>query len=383
MTPQKGFDLHEEAEKIKNERYEQSSEVNRDIIPNSNISIRGNEKGLEKAFTNDLSTSCLQPVYKSSTNPREYGDLSEPFDEYMKNNPEPHSKREVAKICGTEYWDRSFVQLVWRRVHIDKTVKVLPSGDKIQWVDKDWMDYKVNPEVSKRPYLNLLLPFGAEKLIAIPEKTQIVVAGDGGGGKTHFGYHFADLNLGKLPIRHFVIEDGDQRMVRLLDDYPALKEAFLANDGRYHLINPSKGEGIEVAENIDPVGVNIYDYARVPDRKDWYLAIQREMIKLSDKLETGVVMVMIQKKSGASLGYGKEFTKMQCEVYFSLHIDRNVKESEKDYGHKECHVTIEKARDFASRQIPDMMACGYRTAPLHGKLVSDTQGWVDRNNYET
>jgi hypothetical protein len=373
-------DIHEHAELIKNKRFDDgSSEANRNRFPNSNKSIKGYEKGFDETFTNDLSSSCHQAVIKS----RGYGDLSEPFDEYMQNNPEPHKKAEVAKICGTDYWDRAFVNLVYRRVHIDKTVKVLPGGDKIVWVNRDWQNFEVSPDVAKRPYLNLLLPFGAEKLIATPEKTQIVVAGDGGGGKTHFGYHTADLNLGKRSIRHFVVEDGDQRMVKLLDDFPALKEAYLAHDGRYHLINPSKGEGLDVAENLDPDGLNIYDYARIPDRKDWYLAVQREMIRLSDNLETGAVMVMVQKKGGQPIGYGGDFSKMQCEAYFSLHIDRNVRESPTDYGHKECHVNIEKARDYASKQIPETMACGYRTAPLHGKLVPDTQGWITRENFES
>lgn len=112
------------------------------------------------------------------------------------------------------------------------------------------------------------------------------------------------------------------------------------------------------------------------------MAVQREMIKLHDNTGTGAVMVMVQKKSGSSLGYGQDFSKMQCGIYFALHIDRKVKECPTDYGYKECHVTIEKAREFASRQLPEAMACGYRTAPLHGKLVPDSQGWIARENFD-
>lgn len=372
--------VHEAAEKIKNERRDLPPAKDGRKSSNSNISIREEEEGLNNALRYEKSTSCLREVYELEGR-REYGELADVFDEYMMAFPEPHKKKDVADVLDCKHSDRSFIALLYRKTKAGQ-IKPLPN-DYIVWVNTDWKAFKVDPSVAKRPYLDLKLPFGAESLIAIPEKAQIIVAGDGGGGKTHWGYTFADLNLDKLPIRHFVVEDGDQRMVRLLEDYPLLEQAYLLNNDSYSLVNPSKGQGLIPADNLDPEGLNIYDYYRVPDRKDWYLAVQKEMIKCSDNLTTGAVAIMIQKKRGESLGYGREFTKMQCEVAFSMWIDKNVKMSETDYGYKKCHITIEKARDLASKQIPEAMACGYKTAPLHGKLVSDVEGWIGRENFES
>ena len=344
--------------------------------PNSNISIRGQKGGLNNALRYETSTRPLQDLYSEAP----LG-VAARFNWYMESFQEPHKIRDVAEVCESKLSDPTFMQHLWRAKNVYKTVKAL-SNDYIQWINTDYKAFLVDPEVAKRPSLGLKLPFGAESLIYVPEKAQIVVAGDGGGGKTHWGYTIADLNLRKLPIRHFIVEDGDQRMVRLLEDYPLLADAFREKNEDYQLINPSKGQGLEPSDNLNPEGLNVYDYFRVPDRKDWYLAVQKEMIKCSDVMTTGVVAIMIQKKKGENLGYGKEFTKMQCDAAFSMWIDKNVRMTETDYGYKQCHITIEKAREPSSRQMPEVMACGYRTAPLHGKLVPDTQGWIMRENFE-
>lgn len=339
-------------------------------IPTNRYTPLEKEKSPDR---HDLSTTCLRPVY-------EYGDIATPFKEYMQSNPEPHGKAEVARIIGTIYYDRAYVQLLYRHIHVAKDVKLV--GDKIQWVNKDWQKFLVDPNVLKRPFLNLLLPFGAEKLIATPERTTITVAGEIGSGKTHWGMLTADLNLGKLPIRHFILQDGGQSSAYLLDDFPQLKEAYLAKDGRYYLINPRQWDGLDVAENLDPDGLNIFDWLRLQNSKNWFIALQQELARLGDNLGKGAVMVMLQKPTGAKLAYGKDFTKADSGVYFSLTVDKNILGDENAHGSKECHVTIEKCRSYASKRNPEALGCAYRTAPLHGKLIPDGKGWMDKRNWD-
>ncbi|MFC1917000.1 hypothetical protein ACFLX1_02605, partial [Chloroflexota bacterium] len=282
-------------------------------------------------------------------------------------------KKDVAEFVGTIYKDQTFIKLVRRRVK-DGMIKISNGGDKIQWVNKDWQKSKISFEAGKREFLGLSLPFGVEKYIAIPEHSQIVVAGDVGSGKTHYGYHLADLNVGKLQIRHFVNEIGESKAIRNLDDFPRLVEFFGKG---YGLVNQDK-EQIDVAENIDPNGLNIYDYLHLPATKEWFLWLQRELARLSQKLETGVIAVMLQKKRGAGLAMGGDSTRMQCETYLTLNIEKDVRGNEKQYGYKVGRVDIVKCKDWASNLNPEALSCRYHTAPKHGKLVADSEEWFEK-----
>lgn len=339
--------------------------VNTLIYNNKREDSRG-----ENAFSLKSGQVSGQVVDKS----REYGDLSIPFDNFLKENPEPHWKRDVAEAIGTIYKDQGFMKLVQRRAQ-KGMIRISHSGDKIQWVNKDWQRSKISLEAGKREFLGLSLPFGAEKYIATPEHSQIVVAGDVGSGKTHYGYLLAELNVGKIPIRHFVNEIGDSKAIRNLDDFPRLMGFFGKG---YDLVNQDK-EQLDVAENLDPNGLNIYDYLHLSSTKEWFLLLQKELARLSQKLETGVIAVMLQKNRGAMLAMGGNSTRMQCETYITLNIEKDVRGSENKPGYKIGQVDIVKCKDWASSINPEVLSCRYRTAPKHGKLIPYGEGWFERN----
>lgn len=329
---------------------------------------------------NQISYATRQPTRQSPDNEvlgkRAKGELSTAFDEFLHDNPEPHWKKDVAEILGTTYRDESFQAVVRRRAK-DSAIKITHGGDKIQWVNKDWRRSLIPLEVGERPFLGLALPFGAEKYILTPEHCQVVVAGDVGSGKTHFGYLLAELNIGRIPIRHFVNEIGESKAIRNLDDFPILLEHFGKD---YYLINQDK-EQLEVAENLDPEGLNIYDYLHLPVSKEWFLWLQKELSKLSQKLTTGAIVVFLQKKRGVGLAMGGEGTKMQCEVYLNLNITQDVKGDDTNYGYKEGRIDIIKCRNWNSKINPETLSLLYRTAPKWGKLTPLSLDWtvMERN----
>ncbi len=339
-----------------------------------NSIIKLNNKREEFSVENGFSLKSGQVSGQVVDNSREHGELAIPFDNFLKENPEPHWKRDVAETIGTIYKDQGFMKLVQRRAK-EGVIRISHGGDKIQWVNKDWRRSKISLEAGRREFLGLSLPFGAERYIATPEHSQIVVAGDVGSGKTHYGYHFADLNVGKIQIRHFVNEIGDSKAIRNLDDFPRLVEFFGKG---YDLVNQDK-EQLDVAENIDPSGLNIYDYLHLPSTKEWFLWLQKELARLSQKLETGVIVVMLQKKRGTVLAMGGDSTRMQCETYISLNIEKDVRGSENEHGYKVGQVDIVKCKDWASSINPEVLSCRYRTAPKHGKLILYGEGWFERN----
>jgi hypothetical protein len=186
----------------------------------------------------------------------------------------------------------------------------------------------------------------------------MVVAGDIGSGKTHYGYELAEINSGKMPIRHFFNEIGAFKAKRNLEDFPNLLKHYGYD---YVLVDLDKEE-IDVADNLDPNGLNIYDYLHLSDSKEWFLTLQHDLTRLSQKLEKGVICAMLQKKQGAKQAMGGDSTRMQSEVYLTLNIEQNQE------TFKECRVDVEKAKDWVTSTNPETLCCRYKTGPRWGKL---------------
>lgn len=307
--------------------------------------------------------STRQSHDNSQDSLREKGDLAIPFDKFLKENPEEHWKRDVAEYLGTTYKDGSFQTLVRRRAD-DNQIRITHGGDKIQWVNKDWKLSRVPRNAREGAFLGLALPFGLERFIKVPQHSQIVVAGEVGSGKTHWAYLLASINAGKIPIRYFFNEMGDAKADRNLDDFPEL-DAIRENG--YELINLDRGN-LDIAESLDPDGLNIFDWMHLPATKEWYLALGRELARYSKKVDHGAIVVMLQKKPGEILGYGGELTRMQSEIYLTLNIEENVEGDFAHYGHKVCRIDVVKCKDFKTNINPEVLSFRYRTAPLWGKL---------------
>ena len=337
----------------------------------SNLSVSYN---LDTGKLGSVKPEFISPAGQVTGQPqdktRQHGELSNAFDAFLSENRETHWKRDVAEWIGTTYKDESFQKVVHRAYQAGK-IKFSHGGDKIRWVNKDWKFCEVDPNAGEKAFLDLKLPFGAEKYILVPEHSQITLGGDIGSGKTHYSYLLADLNVGKIPIRHFFNEGGEGKAVRLLDDYPLLRE-HLGKD--YHLIDLDKEE-LDVAESLDPDGLNIYDYLHAPANKEWFLWLPQELAKYSKKLGKGVIAVMMQKLKGKDTPFGGEGTKMQCEIQFLLHIIKDVEGDDAQHGYKECRIDIVKAKDWASNRNPENQSLIYRTFPKYGQLKGIGQGW--------
>jgi hypothetical protein len=313
-------------------------------------------------------------VDKLGTSPREYGELADAFDTFLRENREAHYKRDVAEATGVYKGDAAFIKLVQRRADPKQKggpkIRILNGGDKIQWINRDWRNNVVSLEAVHKPLHDLRLPFGLEEHVLIPSHCQIIVAGDVGSGKTHYAYALADLNVGRIPIMHFFNEIGEAKAVMNLEDYPALRK-HLCRD--YYLIDLDK-DPIEVADNIDPEGLNIYDYLHLPCGNQWFLQVQSELAMLSRKLTTGVVVVFMQKLEGAKYAMSGESTKMQSDLYLSLNKTRELS------SHTEGRIDVMKCRNWHGEVNPIALSFRYKTGPRWGKLVNLDSEWtaVDR-----
>jgi hypothetical protein len=195
-----------------------------------------------------------------------------------------------------------------------------------------------------KAFIPLKWVFGLEELVNIYPKNIIVVAGAPNAGKTAFCLNFIEMNqhrteLGNLlPIHLFSSEMGEQEMKVRLSKFPCSDWSFKAFE-----------RSSNFADAIKPDKINIVDYLEVTD--NFYL-VSSELKAIHDKLKTGIAIITLQKKRGAELGRGAEFSLEKPRLYLSM-----------DNG----KLTIIKAKNWSKEgQNPNGMTFNF-------KLVNGTK----------
>jgi hypothetical protein len=195
-----------------------------------------------------------------------------------------------------------------------------------------------------RAFIPLKWVFGLEELVNIYPKNIIVVAGAPNAGKTAFCLNFIEMNQHRtelsnlLPIHLFSSEMGEQEMKVRLSKFPCSDWSFKAFE-----------RSANFADAIKPDKINVVDYLEVTD--NFYL-VSSELKAIHDKLKTGIAIITLQKKRGAELGRGAEFSLEKPRLYLSM-----------DNG----KLTIIKAKNWSKEgQNPNGMTFNF-------KLVNGTK----------
>jgi len=174
---------------------------------------------------------------------------------------------------------------VFRRVEQEATL--------IEW-------QKANPESS----LNIVWPFGLEKLVRIYPKNLIVLAGAPNAGKTGFCIDFIIKNQKKHFIVYYSSEMGAEEMKVRFNKTGETEWFFEARERSSHF-----------RDVIQPDKINIIDYLEIGD--NFYL-VGDELRAIWEKLNQGIALVILQKKRGAELGRGAEFSLEKPRLYLSM-----------------------------------------------------------------
>jgi hypothetical protein len=154
--------------------------------------------------------------------------------------------------------------------------------------------------------LDLKWPFELEKLVHIYPKNIIVVAGDTGAGKTALLLNVVRLNMNSFPVIYLSSEMGPEELRLRLEKFPMPLTAWN--------FKPFE-RASNFADAIVPGAVNIVDYLELTE--DFY-KVAREIKKIFDRLTTGVAVIAIQKKQGAVLGRGGDFSMEKSRLYLSM-----------------------------------------------------------------
>jgi len=220
----------------------------------------------------------------------------------------------------------------------------------------DWLDI----DAATTNPLDIKFPFGLEKIINIPEKSVICVAGDPGAGKTAWMLNCALMNRDNPMNKIYLTsEAGAQALkIRLLKRDPPISIKAFQEQVRFG----AKTADFHAA--IDPNGINFIDYLEIHDS---FWLVDQYLTSLFNKLDKGVVIVGMQKSKNSSLGLGGGFSMQKPEVYLTL----------EDNAPDGAIMTIRKGRWWVEGTSQVGLIKRYRT--YSGiNFMTETQGWVDK-----
>lgn len=208
------------------------------------------------------------------------------------------------------------------------------------------LDYKNTVATDPLP---IKWPFKLEKVFNMYPGGMAVFAGVPNEGKTAVLLNFLYLNNDSgLPIYYICSEMGDSELRSRLDMVGGMD----IQDWHFEAI--SKAANFE--DVVVPDAINIIDYLEITTN---LYDINTYLTAIQNKLESGIAVIAIQKKKGAELGRGAEFSLEKPKLYVSLD------------SHK---AKIVKAKSWAVKNYnPNGLICGYKV--IDGWIIEQTTEW--------
>ncbi|MBN2099873.1 MAG: bifunctional DNA primase/polymerase [Dehalococcoidia bacterium] len=196
--------------------------------------------------------------------------------------------------------------------------------------------------------LPLKWPLGIEKHVHLFPGNIVGIAGAPNSGKTALLLDFIRLNMDRFPIYYWCSEMGSAELRSRLEQFPGMS------------IDDWKFKPFERASDFEdvlvPDAINIIDYLEMTE--DVY-RVNSYLTKYSHRIGSGLVVVAIQKKIGAQLGRGQEFSLEKPRLYLSM-----------DRG----KLTIIKGKSWANPKVdPNGLTMNFRITG--GCVFEFTRDW--------
>lgn len=194
-------------------------------------------------------------------------------------------------------------------------------------------------------------PLGIEKYVNLFPGNMAVVAGSPNAGKTALLLDFIYLNQDSFPVFYFCSEMGAVELRDRLDKFPGMA----IEDWRFE----AKERAGDFADVIRPDCVNVIDYLEMTT--ELYL-INTHLTAISHKLGSGIAIVALQKKQGATFGRGQEFGMEKPKLYLSM-----------DKG----KLTIVKGKSWATKNVdPNGLQVSFKITGGCQFTATGEWGWV-------
>jgi len=137
-------------------------------------------------------------------------------------------------------------------------------------------------------------------------KNIAVIAGSPNAGKTAFLLNTIKLNMAKHIIHYYSSEMGAEELKLRLSKF---------DDGAKWVFD-ARERSTNFADVIYPDDINIIDYIEIVSGE--FYMIGQELRTIFDKLRKGIAIIALQKKKGAELGRGAEFSLEKPRLYLSM-----------------------------------------------------------------
>ena len=204
-------------------------------------------------------------------------------------------------------------------------------------------------------FVDLWLPIGLDQIAGILPGNVVVLAGAKDSGKTTWLLNIAKENRHKYNVHYFNSEMGPSELKKRILNFTDISidhwtnfSAYERNGNFHDVIKPGPGN------------LNIIDYLEVPD-DIWKIGSWIQ--KIHAKLDGAVCVIGLQKKIGAMLGRGAEFSMEKARLYISM--DYNI-------------ATIVSCKNFRPDNPignPRGYKCAYKMV-MGAKILKDhTRGW--------
>ena len=166
--------------------------------------------------------------------------------------------------------------------------------------DIDWRDADVENIVQ------LSWVFGLERYVNIYPKNICVIAGSFNAGKSAYMLNLVHDNMLFHDVVYFSSEMGAEELKLRLSKFSCGIEEW---DFK------ARERADNFGDVIVPNAINLIDYLEVTN--DFY-RVAEEMTEIFSRLDKGIAIIALQKKKGAEMGRGAEFSAEKPRLYLSM-----------------------------------------------------------------
>ena len=160
--------------------------------------------------------------------------------------------------------------------------------------------------------------FGFEDSILIYPKDLIVIAGEGNTAKTAFCLNLAVENMDTYECYYFTSEFNDAKFNDRMSHFDWVDVYKKDGTPKFILVEQSEYWQDKIQSNA----FNIIDWIYLDDEMWKIRTIMKQIIA---KLDRGIAVVVLQKRSYKQVGEGGEATKDLASVYFTIRNDKELK----------------------------------------------------------
>jgi hypothetical protein len=177
----------------------------------------------------------------------------------------------------------------------------------------EYTDYKNVVQISP---IDLKLPLGLHKRTIFFPKSLCAIAGVTGTGKTSWALNIMLENQGSYKFKYFYNSELSPSALNKKLSY----FNFPINEWQFEAIPSKCWDHTNIHKMVFPDCINVIDYLEPDPGKIW--TIYNDMAAISENLNKGMAIILLQKKSGSDFGTGGDWSAKAASFYIALEYQK-------------------------------------------------------------